>query len=83
MMVKLPRTWILTSILYLVLLFDIAELQDIKFPKSKYEKAKTTIKVDKGMIQKFIIYYFYFNRNFRRNSPYLKYNKIQELNIFN
>ena len=52
MMVKLRRTWILTSIIYLVLLFDIAELQDIKFPKSKDEKA---VKVDKGMLQKFII----------------------------
>lgn len=47
MMVKLRRTWILTSILYLVLLFDIAELQDIKFPKSKDEKAEKGIKASK------------------------------------
>jgi hypothetical protein len=33
-----------------VLLFDIAELQDIKFPKSKDEKAtKPTIKIDKAI----------------------------------
>jgi len=33
-----------------VLLFDIAELQDIKFPKSKDVKVEKAVKVDKGMI---------------------------------
>lgn len=46
MMVKLWRTWILTSILWLLLLLDTAELQDIVFPKSKDGKDG---KDEKGM----------------------------------
>ena len=47
MNVRLRRTWILTCTIYLVLLFDTAELQDITFPKSKDGKGK----IDKGMLQ--------------------------------
>ena len=52
MMVRLRRTWILTSILWLVLLLDTAELQGIKFPKTKDKDSKSgkPEKVDKGMI---------------------------------
>ena len=45
MTVRLRRTWVLSCIIYLVLLFDIAELQDISFPKGKDGKGK----IDKGM----------------------------------
>ena len=45
MTVRLRRTWILSCIIYLVLLFDTAELQDITFPKGKDGKGK----IDKGM----------------------------------
>ena len=51
MTVRLRRTWVLSCIIYLVLLFDIAELQDVTFPKGKDGKGK----IDKGM--KFVIVY--------------------------
>ena len=47
MISKLRRTCILTFILWLVLLLDTAELQDVVFPKSKDKDGKPD-KADKG-----------------------------------
>ena len=56
MMVKLWRTWILTSILWLLLLLDTAEPQSVVFPKSKDGKDG---KDEKGMNSYSLVIYLF------------------------